>query len=38
MNKILSKAFMQRAKVKNSYNKNPTELNHLHFKNKEITV
>ena len=32
MNKTLSKAFMQRAKLKNRYNKNPTELNHLHFK------
>ena len=32
MNKTLSKAFMQRAKLKNRYNKNPTEVNHLHFK------
>ena len=32
MNKTLSKAFMQRAKLKNRCNKNPTELNHLHFK------
>ena len=32
MNKTLSKAFMQRARLKNRYNKNPTELNHLHFK------
>ena len=23
---------MQRTKLKNRYNKNPTELNHLHFK------
>ena len=32
MNKTLSKAFMQRTKLKNRYNKNPTELNHLHLK------
>ena len=32
MNKTLSKAFIQRAKLKNRYNKIPTELNHLHFK------
>ena len=32
MNETLSKAFMQRAKLKNRYNKNPAELNHLHFK------
>ena len=32
MNKTLSKAFMQRAKLKYRYNKNPTALNHLHFK------
>ena len=27
MNKILSKAFMHRSKLKNRYNKNPNELN-----------
>ena len=32
MNKTLPKAFMQRAKLKNRYNRNPTELNHLHLK------
>ena len=32
MNKTLSKAFMQRAKLNNRYNKNPAELNHLHYK------
>ena len=31
MNKTLSKAFMQQAKLKNRHNKNPTERNHLHF-------
>ena len=35
-NKTLSKAFMQRAKLKNRYNKNPTEVNHLHFKKQRI--
>ena len=32
MNKTLSKAFMLRAKLKNKYNKKPTELNHLSYK------
>ena len=32
MNKILSKAFMHRAKLKNKYNTNPSEINHLHYK------
>ena len=32
MNKTLSKAFMHRAKLKNKYNTNPTEFNHLHYK------
>ena len=32
MNKTLSKAFMHRAKLKNKYNNNPTEQNHLHYK------
>ena len=36
MNKTLSKTFMQRAKLKNRYNKNPTELNHLHYKKTKI--
>ena len=32
MNKKLSKAFMHRAKLKNTYNTNPIEFNHLHYK------
>ena len=32
MNKTLSKAFMHGAKLKNKYNTNPTEFNHLHYK------
>ena len=34
MNKVLSRAFIHRTKLKNVYNKNPTELN----KNNEIFV
>ena len=34
MNKTLSKAFMQRAKLKNKYNKVPTEENNLLYKNQ----
>ena len=33
MNKILSKAFMHRSKLKNRYNKNPNELNKNLYKN-----
>ena len=32
MNKTLSKAFMHRSKLKNTYNKNPTEINEKNFK------
>ena len=32
INKILSKAFLHRAKLKDKYNTNPTEFNHLHYK------
>ena len=32
MNKILSKAFMHRSKLKNNYNKNPTEENKILYK------
>ena len=32
MNKTLSKSFMQRAKLKNKYNKTPTEINHFHYR------
>ena len=32
MNKTLSKAFMDRSKLKNQYNKNPTELNKSKYK------
>ena len=32
MNKDLSKAFMHRSKLKNMYNKNPTETNNLLYK------
>ena len=32
MNKTLPKAFMHRAKLKNKYTTNPTQLNHLHYK------
>ena len=32
MNKTLSKAFMQRARLKNKYNKAPTEENNLLYK------
>ena len=32
MNKTLSKSFMQRAKLKNKYNKTPTEANHFHYR------
>ena len=32
MNKTLSKAFMHRSKLKNLYNKNPTELNKANYK------
>ena len=31
-NKALAKAFMHRAKLKNKYNKNPTEQNYLSYK------
>ena len=32
MNKPLSKAFMERSRLKNKYNKFPTEENHLNYK------
>ena len=32
MNKILSKSFMHRSKLKNVYNKNPTEANKINYK------
>ena len=31
MNQILSKAFMHRSKLKNRYNKNPTEANKISY-------
>ena len=39
MNKVLSKAFMQRSKLKNNFNKNPTELNErLYKKQRNLCV
>ena len=39
MNKVLSKAFMHRSKLKNRYNKNPNELNKsLHKKQHHFCV
>ena len=32
MNKVSSKAFMQRSKLKNQYNKNPTDINESMYK------
>ena len=38
MNKVLSKGFMHRSKLKNLYNKYPTELNKTNYKNNGIFV
>ena len=38
MNKTLPKAFMHTAKLKNKYNTNPTELNHLYYKKQRVNL
>ena len=38
MNKVLSKAFMQRSKLENRYNKNPNELNKSLYKKQRNLI